>query len=216
MTGVARLCFRAEARLGLGTVFLDEWFEYYLAGDDADLKLQAIYGERCDLAVVCVSQRYGGKPWTRAEHAAIRARLIQARASADEREALAILPIRVGEGEVPGILFNTIVPDVRERTPEQAAELIVERLGLVVPGLAAGSTPTPVGPPPSSVPPALAPHRASQRKALTEALDQLARQYEAAIQQSVNAIDAVAKVQAQRQAELLEQRMQEIAGKLEG
>jgi len=41
-----------EGRLGSGTVFLDEWFEHYLAGDDADLTLQDIYGRRCALAVV--------------------------------------------------------------------------------------------------------------------------------------------------------------------
>ena len=32
-----------ERRLGHGTVFFDEWFEHYLSGDDADLKLQNIY-----------------------------------------------------------------------------------------------------------------------------------------------------------------------------
>ena len=45
-----------ENKLGCGAVFLDEWFEHYIAGDDADLKLQDIYGRRCDLAVVCVSE----------------------------------------------------------------------------------------------------------------------------------------------------------------
>lgn len=120
-----------EVRLGVGSVFLDEWYEYYLAGDDADLKLQTIYAERCALAVVCVSARYGGKPWTRAEHAAIRARIMQARTAEDPRARDGVLPIRVGDGEVPGILFNTIVPDVRARPAEQTAELIVERLGLV-------------------------------------------------------------------------------------
>jgi hypothetical protein len=29
-----------ETELGQATVFLDEWFEYFLAGHDADLKLQ--------------------------------------------------------------------------------------------------------------------------------------------------------------------------------
>ena len=34
-----------ERRLGESTVFYDEWFEYYIAGPDADLRLQRIYGE---------------------------------------------------------------------------------------------------------------------------------------------------------------------------
>ena len=28
--------------LGTGPVFLDDWFEYYIAGDDADLRLQNV------------------------------------------------------------------------------------------------------------------------------------------------------------------------------
>src|SRR5262245_61132477 len=90
-----------EGELGLGTVFFDEWFEYYIAGHDADLKLQKIYREQCVLAVVCVSERYGGKPWTRAEHEAIRVRVMK------ERDAPGVLPIKVGDGDIEEIPFNT-------------------------------------------------------------------------------------------------------------
>jgi len=34
-----------EKKLGPSTVFLDEWYEYYIAGNDGDLKLQNIYSE---------------------------------------------------------------------------------------------------------------------------------------------------------------------------
>jgi hypothetical protein len=85
---------------------LDEWFEYFLAGHDADLKLQKIYRQQSELVVVCISERYGGKSWTLAEHEAIRARLMETRSSPEERDKLRILPIRVGEGEVEGILFK--------------------------------------------------------------------------------------------------------------
>lgn len=122
-----------EARLGPSTVFFDEWYDFWLAGHDADLKLQDLYGKRCALAVVCVSERYGNKPWTLAEHEAIRARLMQARASPRTEERDAVLPIRVGDGEVPGVAFNAIVPDVRGRAAEETAELIVRRLRLLMP-----------------------------------------------------------------------------------
>jgi hypothetical protein len=143
-----------EQELGTSNVFLDEWFEHYIAGDDADLMLQRIYSERCVLAVVCVSQRYGGKPWTKTEHAAIRARYMKARESQDERDRLSILPIRVGEGEVEGILFNTIVPDIRGKTPGEAAKLIIDRLRLIVPshGGASGVPEWPEQPPAVSWP----------------------------------------------------------------
>ena len=54
---VRQIAEAVERCLGRGTVFFDEWFEPYLAGADADLKLQKIYGERCALAVVCVAKR---------------------------------------------------------------------------------------------------------------------------------------------------------------
>ena len=122
-----------EKKLGAEKVFFDEWFEYYIAGHDADLKLQDIYGEKCALAVVCISEHYGDKPWSQAEYEAIRARLMKARASRDKRHLEAILPIRVGDGEVRGIPFTTIVPDIRKKSIEEAAKLIIDRLSLVVP-----------------------------------------------------------------------------------
>jgi hypothetical protein len=141
---VAKIAEAVEKELGRGKVFFDGWFEHYLAGHGADLKLQAIYGGRCALVVVCVSARYGGKPWTQMEHDAILARLMQSRASSDLRDRDAILPIRVGDGEVEGILFNTIVPDVRARSAAEAAELIIDRLRLILPDLATtSSTPSP-------------------------------------------------------------------------
>lgn len=119
--------------LGDGQVFLDEWFEHLIGGQDADVKLQKIYGEDCELAVVCVSGQYGNKPWTLAEHEAIRARYMKARVSADPRDQFRVFPIRVGDGDVPGIPSNAIVLDVRQRTAAEAADLIVKRLREIVP-----------------------------------------------------------------------------------
>ncbi len=155
----------AENRLGYGTVFFDEWFEHYIAGDSADLTLQSIYVDRCVLAVVCVSGRYGGKPWTLAEHAAIRERVMKARASGEERERLSVLPIRVADGEVSGVLFNTIVPDVRSRAPADTAELIINRLQLVMlpPAKNVTNTPTMTAGPPT---PLVAEHSKTKEKPL--------------------------------------------------
>jgi hypothetical protein len=119
-----------EQSLGPSSVFLDEWFEYYLAGHDGDLKLQKIYSQQCELVVVCVSERYGGKTWTQTEHEAIRARLMEARKTGAGDQ---ILPIRVGEGNIEGIPVNAIIPDVRRMTLVQAAEMIVSRFRLIVP-----------------------------------------------------------------------------------
>ena len=117
---------QVEAILGWSTVFYDAWYEYWLAGQDADLLLQNLYSG-AELVVMCVSGAYGDKPWTRTEHRAVRARLMQEAAPEDRHR---IFPIRVGDGEVEGILLNEIVPDFRYKTAEEAADLIVARLDL--------------------------------------------------------------------------------------
>ena len=117
-----------EDILGRSTVFYDTWYEHWIAGPDADLLLQRIYGQDSELVVVILSGCYSGKPWTQTEHRAIRARLMEAQ-TADARRR--ILPLRAGDGEVEGILFNEIVPDLREKTVRECAELIVARLNLV-------------------------------------------------------------------------------------
>jgi TIR domain len=117
-----------EAILGRSTVFYDAWYEYWTAGADADLLLQRLYGEQAELVVICVSGAYGDKPWTRTEYGAVRARHMQA-ATAEDR--LRVFPVRVGEGDVEGVLVNEIVPDLRGKTAVEAAELIVARLNLV-------------------------------------------------------------------------------------
>jgi hypothetical protein len=115
-----------EAILGRSTVFYDTWYEHWISGLDADLLLQDLYGQKAELVVVCVSGEYGDKPWTRTEHRAIRSRLMQA-AKADRHR---VFPVRVGDGEVEGVLFNEIVPDLRDKTAAEASELIVARLNL--------------------------------------------------------------------------------------
>ena len=69
---------------------------------------------------------------------------MKVRCSADQRERLGILPIRVGEGNVSGIFFNAIVPDIRARSPQQAAELIIDRLGELLQPATGSQAPTPV------------------------------------------------------------------------
>jgi hypothetical protein len=86
-----------EQRLGRSKVFLDEWYEAYIAGDRADRVFQDIYNERSDVAVVCVSERYGGKPWTEAELNAITDRVSRSRGSdASDKDRLGVLHIRWG------------------------------------------------------------------------------------------------------------------------
>lgn len=127
---VEKIAIAVEARLGDSTVFYDEWYQHWIAGKRANIKLQELYSERCTLAVVCISGEYGDKPWTITEHDAITARIMEGYKTTD-KENLAVLPIRVGDGEVRGVLYNEIAPDVRNMSTEEAADLIVSRLALV-------------------------------------------------------------------------------------
>lgn len=124
-----------EKIVGEGKVFFDDWFEYYIAGNDADIRLQTIYAERSALVIVCVSEHYGNKPWTQMEHEAIRALQMKIRDSENEKQQLRILPLRVGDGEVKGINFNAIMPDIRQKDVGQTVELIMNRLKLIEPNL---------------------------------------------------------------------------------
>jgi hypothetical protein len=131
-----------EVRLGKGTIFFDEWFEYYIAGDDADLRLQEVYSKRAILVVPCVSERYGDKSWTQAEHKAIRALQLQLyRTAPQDRARHRILPLRVGDGDVPGVFENTICPDARQKPLGDVVQLIFDRLRFIDPLLTWPETP---------------------------------------------------------------------------
>jgi len=117
-----------EQRLGWGTVFLDEWFEEALAGAAADLKLQKIYSDEADIVVFCASKEYDEKKWTIVEWDAIRARHMKLRAEPDRRAADRIVPIRVADGNVEGLLDNAIWVDTRQRSTKYIANLVVQRV----------------------------------------------------------------------------------------
>jgi hypothetical protein len=129
---VKSIATAVRERLGEGTVFFDEWYEHYIAGIDADLKLQKIYHDRSVLVVPCVSSQYGSKLWPLAEQEAIRALKMQLHGG-NETDRLRILPLRVGDGDVPGIFFNTICLEAREKPVGETAQLIVKRLRLLQP-----------------------------------------------------------------------------------
>jgi hypothetical protein len=122
---------QVEKRFGSGKVFLDEWYEHYIAGDSADLTLQDIYHNGSELVVFCISKPYGNKQWTKVEFEAIRALKMQLSLSTAKSDRLRILPLRVGDGDVEGIFVNTICPDIREKPAAQTAELIISRLRLI-------------------------------------------------------------------------------------
>lgn len=129
---VRQVAEAVEQLLGVGTVFYDEWYEGFLSGTSSDLKLQKIYGGTAEVVVMCASAAYGTKAWTLAEWDSIRARHMKLRSEGDG-VSNRLLPLRVAEGEVEGLLGNTIWIDARRRTPAYLAEVIAERVRMFVP-----------------------------------------------------------------------------------
>lgn len=130
-TQVTAVAEALEQRLGRGLVFLDDWYQAYVAGHDADILLQRIYGRNSDLVVMCIAAAYDDRPWTMVEHRALRA--LSWGAKAGSRQAMRVLPLRFGDGDVEGVLSNTIAPDVRQLAPDEVADLVLARLHLVDP-----------------------------------------------------------------------------------
>jgi|GEM_PF-5354043 len=109
-------------------VFFDEWFEALLAGNDADIVLQNIYTKQTWLVVICLCDRYDGKPWTQEEWRAIRAWERDLRdADAENLKRLRLLPLMFGDGDISGIPANAIVPRVGDRSEEDITALILDR-----------------------------------------------------------------------------------------
>lgn len=116
-----------EQLLGIGTVFYDEWYTPYLTSVDADLKLQQIYRDQCEIVVPCISGAYDGKIWTKVEWASIRERQNYLRAAGDG-EVDRIFPMRVGAGKVDGLLEGTTIWfDATAWSPAKVAESLLSR-----------------------------------------------------------------------------------------
>jgi hypothetical protein len=95
--------------------------------------LQRIYLTATRLVVCGICKRYAEKPWTQDEWRAIQVferRLRPGDAGGSPADRNRFLPLRFGDGEVDGVFETAIVPDGRDRSAEQIAALILERLQL--------------------------------------------------------------------------------------
>ncbi len=103
-------------------VFYDRYEEAALWGKNLYDHLRSIYTEAAEYTVMFVSDAYARKLWTNHERESA-----LARAFSEHREY--ILPARFDDTEVPGLLKTTGYVDLRQKTPEELASLIVRKLG---------------------------------------------------------------------------------------
>jgi hypothetical protein len=112
----------AEALAAKGVkVFYDNFEEADLWGKDLYSHLVEIYGSRARFTVMFVSAAYGAKLWTNHERKA-------AQAKAFTQNSEYILPVRIDDTDIPGMLATTGYVHASKKTPEQLAALLVKKL----------------------------------------------------------------------------------------
>jgi hypothetical protein len=102
-------------------VFYDKFEEAKLWGKDLYEYLSEVYQKEARYTVIFISEHYAKKLWTSHER-----KSAQARAFKENCEY--ILPARFDDTEVPGLLPTIAYVSLREKTPEELAELIVQKL----------------------------------------------------------------------------------------
>ncbi len=107
--------------LGRERVFYDKYYEAELARPDLDTYLQRIYHDDSDLIAVFLCADYDKKEWCGLELRVIRD-LIKKRSSA------AIMPFRFDDTSIPGLFSIDGYIDIGQRSPNDVASLILERL----------------------------------------------------------------------------------------
>ena len=117
----SRIATLLVGQLPKSKVFYDEFYKAELARPDLDTYLQRIYHDEADLLVVFLCAEYEKKEWCGLEWRAIRD-LIK------KKKPAAIMPIRVGEGDVSGLFSIDGYVNAQDHSPEELAALIMERL----------------------------------------------------------------------------------------
>ena len=103
-------------------VFYDKYEKNTLWGKDLYTYLSDLYQHKARFCVMFLSQHYATKLWTNHERQAA-----QARAFSEHKEY--ILPIRLDNTQIPGLLPTIGYLSWSEETPESIADAIVEKLG---------------------------------------------------------------------------------------
>jgi len=104
-------------------VFYDAFFEAELARPDLDVLLHRVYHDNSELIVVFLCDEYESKEWCSLEWRAVRD-LIK------RRRGASIMPMRFDDAQVLGLFSIDGYIDLRGRVPQDAVDLIRERLNV--------------------------------------------------------------------------------------
>ncbi len=102
--------------------FYDKYEAANLWGKDLVEHFESIYRKQSRFCVMFISKHYADKVWPKQERRAALARAMEERLEY-------VLPARFDDTELPGLLPSIVYQDLRELSPEQLTELILEKLG---------------------------------------------------------------------------------------
>lgn len=102
-------------------VFYDEFYTAELWGQDLYVYLDNIYRERARFTVVFISQSYIAKPWPSHERQSAQARALN-------ELGPYLLPVRFDDSILPGLRPTVSYVDTSRITPDQLAQLIIDKL----------------------------------------------------------------------------------------
>jgi len=104
-------------------VFFDKIFEAELWGKDLYRHFSHVFRQAARYCVIFASSHYAAKLWTNHELKAAQARALQ------EGDQEYILPVRLDDTEIPGLLPTIKYVDARTHSVEQLADLVFQKLG---------------------------------------------------------------------------------------
>jgi len=105
-------------------VFYDKYEKAILWGEDLYTYLSELYQNKSRYCILFLSKHYAAKLWTKHE-------LRSAQARALREQGAYLLPLRLDDTEIPGVLPTIAYLDWYQETPETIADLIVKKLRTV-------------------------------------------------------------------------------------
>ena len=102
-------------------IFYDKFLKASLWGQDLYEYLDEIYRKRAKYCIIFISKHYNEKLWTNHERKSAQARVFR-----ENKEY--ILPVRFDNTTIPGILETTGYIDANTVSPQELAELVIQKL----------------------------------------------------------------------------------------
>ena len=119
---VEQVASKLAHEVGRYQVLYDRYYEAEFARPDLDTYLQRLYHDESELIAVFLCADYERKEWCGLEWRAVRD-LIK------KRKASTVMPLRFDNTEIPGLFSIDGYVWIDKRTPEQIADLILQRMG---------------------------------------------------------------------------------------